>query len=65
MVAGRKRRDNEHFRLHPFERTMRFQEKKLEKVTGLSDRDIREEIAMARRNTVILKSIQWTRGIFL
>lgn len=49
-----RRRDNEHFRLHPFRKGQCDFKKKLEKVTGLSDRDIREEIAMARRNTVIL-----------
>ena len=38
----------------PFGKDNAISRKKLEKVTGLSDRDIREEIAMARRNTVIL-----------
>lgn len=38
----------------PFGKDNAISRKKLEKVTGLSDRDIREEIAMTRRNTVIL-----------
>ena len=38
----------------PFGKDNAISRKKLEKVTRLSDRDIREEIAMARRNTVIL-----------
>lgn len=38
----------------PFGKDNAISRERLSKVTGLSDRDLREEIAMARRNTVIL-----------
>lgn len=38
----------------PFGKENAISRQQLERVTGLSDRDVREEISLARRNTVIL-----------
>ena len=38
----------------PFGKENAISRQQLERVTGLSDRDVREAISMARRNTVIL-----------
>lgn len=38
----------------PFGKENAISRQQLERVTGLSDRDVREEISLTRRNTVIL-----------
>ena len=38
----------------PFGKENAISRQQLERVTGLSDRDVREAISLARRNTVIL-----------